>query len=179
MDENYEIETSVEIISNISKNNLKSLKYFNSVAKRAEEISKTIISQNYDATQEGNFDVIHKNADDYSLKLRGFMDIKGEFMVKTYNIIESMSSKGLLLQYTTIMEKEGIDSSSSTDYKTPTPDDMLPRQEIAVANYGGKNSSIRKNRRKIKKTIKHGSKKYGNKKTLKKYRKRRRKTHKK
>jgi hypothetical protein len=154
------------------------LKYFQSVLLRADKISKTIIIQNYDATQEGNFNIIHKNADDYSLKLRGFMDMKGEFMVKTYNIIKSMASKGLLLQYTEKTEIEGVSSfdDSTSDYKTSTPDDITPMRKIAA--YGGKKMSIRKNRRKIKKTKKHGSKKYGNKKTLKKHKKITRKTYK-
>jgi hypothetical protein len=47
-----------------------------------------------------------------------------------------------------------------------------------IAAYGGKKTSIRKNRRKIKKTKKHGSKKYRNKKTLKKHKKITRKTYK-
>jgi hypothetical protein len=175
---NYTIETSEDIIRDISKNNTKSLKYFQSVLLRADKISKTIIIQNYDATQEGNFNIIHKNADDYSLKLRGFMDMKGEFMVKTYNIIKSMASKGLLLQYTEKTEIEGVSSfdDSTSDYKTSTPDDITPMRKIAA--YGGKKTSIRKNRRKIKKTKKHGSKKYGNKKTLKKHKKITRKTYK-
>jgi len=173
---NYNIETSEDIIRNISENNAKSLKYFQSVLRRADEISTNIISKNYDATQEGNFDIIHKNANDYSLKLRGFMDMKGEFMVKTYDIIESMAAKGLLLQYTEKAELEGVGSSTS-EYKTSTPDDIIDRQEIAVSNYGGKKASMRKNRRKIKKSRKF--RKHGSKKTLKNNRKRRRKTTKK
>ena len=95
----YRINVTPEIIETIQKDNIKSLKYFYDKIKNATQISQTIKKQNYNASQNGNFDIIYKNVDDYSLKLCGFSEMKSSFITKTVDIISSMASKGLLLNY--------------------------------------------------------------------------------
>jgi len=111
LDTNYEITVTPDIISTIQSSNIKSLQYFNSVTAKAMQISQTIISQNYNATQSDNFDIIRKNAHDYSLKLCGFTEMKTEFINKTLDIVSSMMSKGLLLQY--VSQSKSLVSTSA------------------------------------------------------------------
>jgi len=95
----YRINVTPEIIETIKKDNLSSLTYFYDKIRKATQISQTIKEQNYNASQNGNFDIIYKNVDDYSLKLCGFSEMKSSFITKTVDIISSMASKGLLLNY--------------------------------------------------------------------------------
>ena len=231
LDVNYRINITKDNIENINKNNTKSLQYFFEIGKKTREICKTIISEIFTAKCESNYDVIYQYVEEYSLKLRGFSDMQIEFINKTYEIIDSMASKGLLLQYTNLPvteETKSFDDTTGTDRSSvepvhdpievskndtpelqdvkpelqdntpelqddtpkvrprpmPIPND-IPRfdQEFnqqPIAAYGGKKikTSIRKNRKKIKKSRKHASRKHCNKKTLKKNRRKRRKTHK-
>jgi hypothetical protein len=159
---NYEIPFTPEIQSSITTTNMQSLQYFNSVCKRAMQISQNIITQNYNASQSDNLDIIYKNVDDYGLKLCGFTEMKTEFINKTIDIVSSMMSKGLLLKYENV-NKEG--TSSQDDYANPDanmPDaagiqpntgimqgPMQVNQPTSIAAYGGKKvlTSLRKKRR--------------------------------
>jgi hypothetical protein len=152
---NYEIPFTPEIQSEITSTNMQSLQYFNSVCKRAMQISQNIITQNYNASQSDNLDIIYKNVDDYGLKLCGFTEMKTEFINKTIDIVSSMMSKGLLLKYENV-NKEG--TSSQDDYANPDanmPDaagiqpNTGPMQPTPTAAYGGKKvlTSLRKKRR--------------------------------
>jgi hypothetical protein len=217
LDVNYRINITKDNIENINKDNTKSLQYFFEIGKKTREICKTIISEIFTAKCESNYDVIYRYVEEYSLKLRGFSDMQIEFTNKTYEIIDSMASKGLLLQFTdspVTEETKSFDDTTGTDRSsvepvhdpievskeptseledtpnvpsTTTPKPIYVRDNVPafgaidqrqpIATYGGK-KSIRKNRRKNKKTRKHGSRKHRNKKTLKKQKKIRRNTYK-
>jgi hypothetical protein len=183
---NYEIPFTPEIQSAITSTNMQSLEYFNLVCKRARKISQDIITQNYNASQSDNFDIIHENADNYGLKLCGFTEMKTEFLNKTIDIVSSMMSKGLLTKYENL-NKEG--TSSQDDYTNPDanmPDaagiqpnrmmqnPMQVNQPTAIAAFGGKKvaRTLRKKRRNKnnskKRKVRRNTKKINKKKSYKK-----------
>jgi hypothetical protein len=151
---NYEIPFTPQIQSAITTTNMQSLQYFNSVCKRAMQISQDVITKNYNASQSANFDLIHNNADAYGLKLCGFTEMKSEFINKTVDIVSSMMSKGLLLKYKN-SNKEG--TSSQDDYTSPSPNmpdaagiqSNTVMMQTPIAALGGKKvaTSLRKKRR--------------------------------
>ena len=161
LDSNYKITIPPpEIIEEIG--NTPSMKYFFNLIRRASGISKQIIEQNYNASQDFNYDIIYKNVNDYSLKLCGFTEMKNEFISKTYEIIQSMLNKGLLLQYVSTRgseySKSSNDTSSSSDlnssqYKSPQ---QIP---IDITSSGGKKIKLSKRRYRKKNKF---SKKKGN-----------------
>ena len=157
---NYEISITPEIHNEIVKTNMNSLKYFNSLCKRATQKSQEIIVQNYNASQSGNFDVIYQNVNDYGLKLCGFTEMKSDFINKTLDIISSMSSAGLLKQYTDTSNKITGQKPGDVARGVSKPYQMIPTSSITQQPI----------------SVGVGGKKY--KKSLKKLRKDRKRTHK-
>ena len=96
---NYEIEITEENIQIIQNENKETLDYFDSIMKTTTELSQQIINENYNAYQDSNFEKIYENISNYNLTLKGFTDMKSEFVTKTIDIISSMVNKGLLTQY--------------------------------------------------------------------------------
>jgi len=179
----YTIDISPENVPDIVKKInsqpicLQSWKYFQSIVSHATTITEQIISQNYAAEQAGNYEVIYNNVEKYNLKLRGFTEMKTEYLSKTLSIISSMLSKGLLRTYSdTIASVTGNVSKNNaagiTNVQRMMPSTM--KQPIAV-NVGGKKISkfSRKTRKNIKKMNKNKTrsnmKKIYKKRTAKKY----------
>jgi hypothetical protein len=146
--------------------------------KETEAIKEQVISENYNAEQSGNYDIIYDNVEKYSLKLAGFTEMKSEFLSKTLDIISSMLTKGSLQKY--VDEVKSITGNVPGDvagvapkpYKGLEPQPIIQsnfQQPIAV-NVGGKRI-----RRKTRKNKKHIYKRRAHLNTKKQYRK---KTHK-
>jgi len=111
---NYEIEITEEITQIIQNENKESSEYFESTMKLAKELSQQIINENYNAYQESNFEKVYENVSKYNLTLKGFTDMKTEFVTKTIDIISKMVNKDLLPEYVSQATK---DSQASQDIK--------------------------------------------------------------
>lgn len=156
--------------------------YFKEIMKETEAIKEQVISENYNAEQNGNYDVIYNNVEKYSLKLAGFTEMKSDFLSKTLNIISSMLTKGSLQKYVdkvkTITGKAQDDVAGVVPktYKGLEPQPIIQssfKQPVAVSA-GGKRSrrKTRKNKKKFNKRMIHlKTKKINKKKTNKKTRK--------
>lgn len=160
----------------------KSWTYFKEIMKETEAIKEQVISENYIAEQNGNYDVIYNNVEKYSLKLAGFTEMKSEFLSKTLDIISSMLTKGSLQKYSDMVNS--ITGKAQGDvagvvpkpYKGFEPQPIIQssfQQPIAVST-GGKRSrrKTRKNKKYIYKRRRHlNTKKIHRNKTHKKMRK--------
>lgn len=167
---NYTITITPEIIGTIKKDNIKSLTYFHLNMKKAIQISQTIIEQNYTASQSDNYDIVYKNANDYSLKLCGFTEMKTEFITKTVNIVSSMMSKGLLLKY--VADNAKFINTTSDTSDTSNTSDTSDTRSLPVSVFGG--VTLRKKRIQKKKSQKRKNHTH-----KKKSKRRKNKTHKK
>jgi hypothetical protein len=160
----------------------KSWTYFKEIMRETEAIKEQVISENYIAEQNGNYDVIYNNVEKYSLKLSGFSEMKSDFLSKTLDIISSMLSKGSLQKYSDMVNS--ITGKAQGDvagvvpkpYKGFEPQPIIQssfQQPIAVST-GGKRSrrKTRKNKKYIFKRRRHlNTKKIHRNKTHKKMRK--------
>ena len=159
----YRINVTPEIIETIQKDNIKSLQYFYDKIKEATRISQTIKKENYNASQNGNFDIIYKNVNDYSLKLCGFSEMKSSFITKTVDIISSMASKGLLLNY--VNESKNF-IGQNIQMEEPIQTNIV-QQAIKI---GGKRVSITSNKIRKNKNKSRNKKRITRKKKCKKHR---------
>ena len=172
---NYTIDVNPEKIPDIIKKiksdpvTFKSWRYFISVMNNAEEITNQVIAENYDAEQAGNFDIIYQNVEKYNLKLAGFTDMKNDFISKTFNIVSSMASAGLLTKYTEIANRIAGQTPGDVARGVTKPYQMVPthsmmQQPISVG-VGGK--KYKKSLRKLRKVRKRTHKRKINNKTKK------------
>jgi hypothetical protein len=115
---NYEIEITEENIQLIQNENKETLDYFDSIMKTATELSQQIINENYNAYQDSNFEKVYENVSNYNLTLKGFTDMKSEFITKTTDVISSMVNKGLLTQYASQATQEIQSSQTSKTSQT-------------------------------------------------------------
>ena len=135
--------------------------------RETEAIKEQVISENYIAEQNGNYDVIYNNVEKYSLKLSGFSEMKSDFLSKTLDIISSMLSKGSLQKY--IDKVKSITGNVPGDvagvvpkpYKGLEPQPIISpsfKQPIAVGVGGKRNRRTRKNKKLINKRKIHKKK---------------------
>jgi len=125
----YELDVTDEITRLLeNEENKGTFDYFDSIIKKAIEISQQIIEENYNAVnkvsdvEEPNFHIVYDNATNYNLTLRGFIDMKSEFITNTVNIVRDMVSKGLLTQYTSQIN---IDKKVDNDIIKNEEDDFI------------------------------------------------------
>jgi hypothetical protein len=130
---NYEIEITEENIQIIQNENKETLDYFDSIMKTTSELSQQIINENYNAYQDSNFEKVYENVSNYNLTLKGFTDMKSEFITKTTDVISSMVNKGLLTQYSSQATQE-IQSSQTSQTSQKSQLMNEPKETTLLVN---------------------------------------------
>lgn len=162
----YTINITPENVPDIVKKinsqpiSLQSWKYFTNIMSEAITITENIITENYNAEQDGNYDIIYNNVKKYSLKLSGFTEMRSDYLSKTLNIILSMMSKGLLKKYTDMLNSisgkvpSDVAGFVPKSYRGLEPQSIIQpsfQKRIAVGVGGKRNKRTRKNKKQINK----------------------------
>jgi hypothetical protein len=133
---NYEIEINEDTI-NLLNTNKETLDYFESITKSAIEKAEQIISENYSAGQNSNFEKIFENASKYNLTLKGYTEMKSVFITKTIPIINNMTNKGLLTQYTHQDDNKNIQNIDTNTREVKPTEELNLYEKAKGINFSG------------------------------------------